>query len=157
ILNVGYLVIGEDARIGKGGAGDAKFILEYFERNGRSAEILAIKDIDGKKIGSRAIREAVACGDLERAEKLLGRPYALEGRVVAGDGRGASIGFPTANLLCNENVLPPNGVYATYVQIREKLYPSVTNIGTRPTFNGKVERVETHILDFAEERIYGEL
>src|SRR5690606_20218056 len=80
ILNVGYLVIGEDARIGKGGAGDAKFILEYFERNGRSAEILALKDIDGKKIGSRAIREAVACGDLGRAEKLLGRPYALEGR-----------------------------------------------------------------------------
>lgn len=86
---------------------------------------------------------------------MLGRPYSVEGEVVAGDGRGRKIAFPTANLLTENRLLPTRGVYVTRTRHCAARYPSVTNIGVRPTFGGKSLVIETHLLDF-DEQIYGD-
>lgn len=155
ILNVDYLVIGQDARIGRGAEGTAEKIISAFASLGRSGEIVPIVDQDALKIGSRRIREAILDGDVKTAGRLLGRPFALDSRVVHGDGRGRGIGFPTANLISPGQINPALGVYACQVIFEGKKYGAVTNVGVRPTFNGKSARVESHILDFTTDSLYG--
>ena len=93
---------------------------------------------------------------MEEAAELLGRPYSLEGVVVPGDHRGGSIGFPTANLIPEQEVLPPPGVYLSIDRLGDTVHPALTNIGYRPTF-GSANRltVETHLLEISRE-LYGE-
>jgi riboflavin kinase / FMN adenylyltransferase len=151
-------VLGFDHRFGKGGAGS------YESMNHCCAE-LGLEMVQGseykendqvKKIGSGVIRDALRAGDIALANKWLGRPYALLGKVVRGDGIGKQIGFPTANLQFPKNKLIPRlGVYAGYAQIKQKTYKAVINIGTRPTVGGVENRFEVHILDFSE-KIYGQ-
>jgi riboflavin kinase/FMN adenylyltransferase len=113
--------------------------------------------LDGERVSSSAIRDALCAGDVLRANKLLGRVHELQGRVVMGDQRGRTIGFPTANLAV-EAVLPPaDGVYAVIArELRDGervLYSGVANLGTRPTFAAG-RSVEVHLFDF-ERDIYG--
>ena len=92
---------------------------------------------------------------MEEAAGLLGRPYMLRGEVVVGDRRGRTIGFPTANVCTENELVPPHGVYATTAILNGVAYPSISNIGTRPTFEtGEESIVETHLLDFDED-LYG--
>ena len=92
---------------------------------------------------------------MDEAGALLGHPYAIDGTVVTGDGRGRTLGFPTANLDTDNEQLPPNGVYATTVRLDGVIYPSVTNIGVRPTFGDRGRTVvETHLLG-ADMDLYG--
>jgi riboflavin kinase/FMN adenylyltransferase len=101
------------------------------------------------------IRRALADGDVGAAAGLLGRPFSRTGRVVAGDHRGAGIGFPTANLEIRPGlVIPGRGVYAAYARIADGRLPGVVNIGVRPTFDGVRQVVETHLLDFSGD-LYG--
>ena len=102
---------------------------------------------------SRAIR----AGNLDAASQMLGRPYAISGRVIAGDGMGRKLGFPTANLDAAGLVLPPNGVYVGLAKIGEKSQPVALNIGLRPTLatGGPQLRVEAHLLDFSGD-LYGQ-
>ena len=116
-------------------------------------EFLAEAD---EKVGSSAIRQALAAGDVERVGRLLGRPFSLRGPVVAGDRRGRTLGFPTANMAIGlDRALPAYGIYVTRAYVRESAYESCTSIGIRPTFDVEPRPVvETFILDFDEE-IYG--
>jgi riboflavin kinase/FMN adenylyltransferase len=104
-----------------------------------------------------AVRQALAEGDVERVARLLGRPFSLRGPVVAGDRRGRTLGFPTANIAIGlDRALAAFGVYVSRALLREGAHESCTNIGIRPTFNvGPRPTVETFIIDFDED-IYGQ-
>ena len=110
----------------------------------------------GKVLSSTTVRTLIEAGKVEEAAKLLGRNYTMSGDVVHGFHRGNDLlGFPTANLrMPDARVLPADGVYATKTRIEGKCYPSVTNIGTNPTFGNSEKTIETFIIDFDEE-IYG--
>jgi len=110
---------------------------------------------EGAPISSSRIRHAIREGRIEKANALLGRDYFIDGAVVTGDGRGKTLNFPTANLLTGNELIPPNGVYLSTVEIAGKPWPAVTNIGVRPTFDSSSFAIELHILDFSRE-IYGE-
>lgn len=111
---------------------------------------------DGLPVSSTRIRAALSAGDVETAAQLLGRPFSLRGPVARGDQRGRTIGFPTANITIGEHhVLPGDGVYVCRVTVGGQSYGAVTNIGMRPTFDGKRRTVEAYLLDFVDD-IYGE-
>lgn len=110
----------------------------------------------GEIVSSSAIRRLVQAGDVERAAIMLGRPHLLSGRVVHGEARGRTIGFPTANLESETELLPANGVYATWLWVDGIRWPSVTNVGMRPTFEGQKLTIEAHLLDFSGD-LYGKL
>jgi riboflavin kinase/FMN adenylyltransferase len=110
---------------------------------------LAELALDGQTVSSTRIREAIAAGELDAAGQMLGRPYAVCGRVVAGDRLGRQLGFPTANLDMPNRVLPPHGVYAAGAKFNGRFYRVALNIGVRPTVaTGPQLRVEAHLLDF---------
>jgi riboflavin kinase/FMN adenylyltransferase len=112
--------------------------------------------LNGQPVSSSRIRAALSEGDLETANRLLGRPFGLRGPVVQGDQRGRTIGFPTANVAVDElHVTPSNGVYVCRAQVDGETFGAVTNIGVRPTFDGTRRTVEAYLLDFVDD-IYGE-
>jgi riboflavin kinase/FMN adenylyltransferase len=117
---------------------------------------LAAVSLDGQVVSSTRIREVIRAGNLDAASQMLGRSYAISGRVVAGDRVGHKLRFPTANLDATDLVLPPNGVYAGRAQIKGQFYRVALNIGLRPTVALAVPqlRVEAHLLDFSGD-LYG--
>lgn len=154
-LNVEHLIVGADARIGNNRSGTPEVISAEMASMGRSAEVLSLVSDKHAKIGSRSIREYINAGDFKRAEHHLGRPFRLDGTVIRGDGRGKTIGIPTANLAVNNQVLPPSGVYAVNAVTEQGTYWGVANIGVRPTFKQNSESsVEVHLLDFGGETLY---
>jgi riboflavin kinase/FMN adenylyltransferase len=118
---------------------------------------LSAVSLDGEVVNSTRIRTLIRAGDIDTASQMLGRPYAISGKVITGDKVGQKIGFPTANLETSGLVLPPNGVYAARAKIKKQTYRVALNIGVRPTVaTGKRElRVEAHVLDF-KGNLYGE-
>lgn len=143
---LGGIVVGADWKFGKGRGGDVALLkrLGGFEVDGIPAVA-----IDGEVISSTAIRMAVARGDLAFAERALGRPYAVMGKVVPGRKLGHTIGFPTANIETDGFQLPPDGVYAARVRIGEKNFAGIANLGVRPTVSHDAKRVlEVHLFDF---------
>ncbi len=149
------MVVGYDFRYGKGREGDAELLrLHLPEVPIQSVEALVS---DGRTVSSSAIREAVAEGHLDEAERLLGRPFHLVGTVVPGDQRGRELGFPTANLDREGELLPPPGVYAVRCgPVGKELIPAVANLGVRPTFGSRRFAVEVHLLD-CDVDLYGQL
>ena len=100
---------------------------------------------------------ALAAGEMEEVHALLGRPFSLRGPVLRGDQRGRTIGFPTLNVgVSADRALPPDGVYVTRAYLPTGIFNAVTNVGTRPTFDGASRRVETHVFDF-EGDMYGQV
>jgi riboflavin kinase/FMN adenylyltransferase len=118
---------------------------------------LAAVSLDGQIVSSTRIRETIRAGDFDAASQMLGRPYAISGRVVEGDRLGYKLGFPTANLDATGLILPPNGVYSGCAKLKEQLYRVALNIGLRPTVASAAPqlRVEAHLLDF-DGVLYGE-
>ena len=111
--------------------------------------------LDGETVSSTRIRQAIRTGNFDDASQMLGRAYAISGKVVTGDKLGRQLGFPTANLDVTGLVLPPNGVYAALTRCKGKLYRVALNIGVRPTVAaGPQLRVEAHLLDFKGD-LYG--
>lgn len=157
-LGVRHLVIGDDFRFGVGRSGDFAFL----EQAGRSHDFTVQNTdsilVNGERVSSTAVREALAAGDIARAEVLLGHPYEITGRVRHGDARGRTIGFPTANLALHRRRTALAGVYAVEVRglpgAAAGVRTGVANIGRRPTVDGVDERLEVHIFDFSEP-IYG--
>ena len=149
-LRAGAILVGANFRFGHRGAGDVRLLSEYGKRDGLEVEIVAPVEVGGRIVSSTAIREEVESGDVAGAISLLGREFSLTGEIRAGAGRGRTILFPTLNMAPEQELLPKLGVYATECSVGGKLYASVTNVGTRPTFNGTGVTVESHLFDFSE-------
>jgi riboflavin kinase / FMN adenylyltransferase len=149
------IVCGEDFRFGTRGEGDTRLLREEGARLGYDVEVQPpLRDGDHPVKSSR-IRLCLLGGDLAEANRLLGRPYALTGRVVEGDRRGRTIGFPTANLEPPAGrLVPASGVYAVRARVDNSLRGGMMNIGTRPTFAGQGLTIEVHLFDFAGD-LYG--
>jgi riboflavin kinase/FMN adenylyltransferase len=150
-LKLRELWVGADFALGYKREGNVDFLRAQGEQKGFKLEVveLVTNDGNGEIISSASVRAALQAGDIETVTRRLGRWYRLEGEVVHGDGRGRTIGFPTANMdVWDQQVLPPNGVYAGWAHLNGETFMAVANIGNRPTFNGYPVTVEAHLLDF---------
>lgn len=157
-LHVKCVVVGEDFHFGHNRRGDYRMLQEYAGKYGYEVVVLKKIQEDARDISSTFVREEIARGNIEKANHLLGYRYFVTGVVKHGNQIGRTIGIPTINQLPpEEKLLPPNGVYITEVYIEEKSYWGVTNVGCKPTIEGKNPiGVETHLLDFKED-IYDKL
>jgi len=147
-LDVRFLAVGDDFRFGAGREGDFLLLQEAGRRE--HFDVVNTKTFceQGKRISSTLIREALASDDLAAAERLLGRPFEITGRVVHGDALGRTLGFPTANVPLRRAVTPVRGVYAVEVRgIDQHSYYGVANIGTRPTVKGIRQQLEVNLLN----------
>ena len=157
-LGLHHLIVGYDFALGKDRQGDVPTLQKIGVELGYTVEAMPPFKIEGEAVSSSRIRSALAAGDMELAALLLGRPFQVSGKVVTGDGRGRTIGIPTANLsLWAERAIPRAGVYVCQAVVNGKVWGAVTNVGFRPTFESQPvpPRVETHLLDFITE-IYGQ-
>jgi riboflavin kinase/FMN adenylyltransferase len=149
------VVVGEEFRFGRGRAGDVGDLRRLGSALGFEVEAIPGVLEEGRPVSSTRIRERLAEGDVEAARRLLGRPHFVEGIVVRGEGRGRTLGIPTANLAVENEVLPREGVYvarAAMAGAGDK--GAVVNLGRRPTFGGGASTTEAHLLDF-EGDLYG--
>lgn len=154
-LDVRYLVVGDDFRFGKQRQGDFAMLKAAGAEFGFQVVNRHTFSIEGARVSSTRIRAALAEGDLDTAEKLLGRPYRMSGRVARGAQRGRSIGFPTANIYVHRRATPVQGVFAVEMfGLDGEPLAGVANVGTRPTVNGTAVLLEVHLFDFAQD-IYG--
>jgi len=158
-LDVRYLVVGDDFRFGHRREGDIAMLRAAGDQHGFQVVEMHTFEVDGERVSSTRVREALGAGGLNRAAQLLGRSYRMSGRVVRGDQRGRTIGFPTANIHLHRRVTPLRGVYAVEMFGLtggvESPIKGVANIGHRPTVNGTRCQLEVHLFDFDRE-IYGE-
>ena len=146
---VGF-VCGDDFHFGCKGEGNPQRLAQFCEERGLPCRIVSEQTLDGKRISSTRIRGKIEEGNMESATRLLGHPHTLTGRVVHGQHLGSKLGFPTANLLLPPGTVTPKfGVYACRAIIDGVRYPAVTNVGTRPTVDGRGITVEPWILDFS--------
>lgn len=149
------LVCGDDFRFGYRGEGNALLLQQACREAGIPCRIVPEQVLDGERISSTRIRNLLEQGDMEGAVRLLGHPHVLSGTVVSGRKLGRTIGVPTANLRLPEHLAQPKyGVYACSAHVDGHIYPSVTNIGTRPTVEGHHVTVESWLLGF-EGDLYG--
>lgn len=156
-LNVRYLVVGDDFRFGHGREGDFALLRQLGAARGMQVvDTSTFLCSNQQRVSSTRIRELLGRGDLPAANALLGRAYALSGRVRHGDKLGRTIDFPTLNLRVPVNLALQKGVYAVRVYgLRDSVLPGVANLGTRPTVNGAELRLEVHLFDFSAD-VYGQ-
>ena len=155
-LRMRGIVTGPDFALGRNRSGN----LEYLHRRGSAmgfwVETVPPLELEGSAVRSRRVRNALADGNVDGAEFLLGRPYATDGVVVHGAKMGRQLGFPTANIIPTQNfVIPADGVYATYATVNGVRHMAATSIGVRPTFGLSQRLIEAHLLDFSDD-IYDE-
>jgi riboflavin kinase/FMN adenylyltransferase len=156
-IGAAHMVIGHDHKFGRDRLGDVRKLSEVGRLYNFSVTDVPAESLDGEIISSTKIRNYLFAGDLNNANKFLGRNYSLEGIVVVGMKRGRTLGFPTANIQPDDfnKVIPENGIYVVRCKLENKVYSGVMNIGTRPTFeNNQVEVLEVHLLNFNRD-IYG--
>jgi riboflavin kinase/FMN adenylyltransferase len=155
-LGIQFLVVGDDFRFGRQRIGDFAFL----EMAGRQHDFEVVSTASFKlaecRISSTEIRQALASNQFGLAKQMLGRDFAIAGKVNHGDKKGRTIGFPTANVLLKRCKSPVAGVFAVKVLIQDSTYYGVANIGNRPTVNGTRSQLEVHIFDFHED-LYGTL
>ncbi|MCW8196095.1 bifunctional riboflavin kinase/FAD synthetase [Proteobacteria bacterium 005FR1] len=151
-LGTRYLVVGDDFRFGNKRAGDSALLKAEAAIHGFEMARAATVEVDGERVSSSRIRAALAAGDFDEAERLLGRPFAISGRVRPGKQLGRELGVRTANVNMRRKHSPITGVFAVTVCAEEfQLHPGVANIGYRPTVNEVVEPLlEVHLLDFSD-------
>ena len=150
------LLMGFDSRIGRGGEGTPEMMVGTGERLGIEVRRFDAVELEGEVVSSTRIREHIIAGRLEMAGEMLGRAVTVLGTVVRGEGRGRSLGFPTANLDLHHEARPPAGVYAAEALLEEERMPALVSIGSRPTFHpgAGTEIIEVHIPGF-EGDLYG--
>jgi riboflavin kinase/FMN adenylyltransferase len=144
------VLLGHDSHFGRDREGDLPSLERISSGLGLRVRSCEPERRGGRPLSSSLVREAVQAGDLAEAEAILGRPFALYGTVVSGEGRGSRLGFPTANLELGHELRPPTGVYAVQVPLNGHLYVGGANLGRRPTFHpeGGREIAEVHLLDY---------
>jgi len=155
-LNARHILVGEDFRFGKARSGDLDTLRAFAER--RNIQIAPLPEVcvDGTRVSSTRIREALADGEVGRATRLLGHAYWVSGRVVAGERLGRTLGFPTANIRLGRKPAPRYGVYAVEVVLGDgSTRAGAASFGVRPTVNGREPLLEVFLLDF-EGDLYGQ-
>ena len=154
--DVRRIVVGPDFHFGHRAEGDVQTLRARAARDGFVVEVVQPIEIDGEIVSSTRIRNLLLAGDVEKAARLLGRPYGVRGRVVHGAKRGRALGFPTINLaLPPERLLPRDGIYAMWAEMGEGRFKAAASLGVRPTFGGGERVLEAFLLDFSGE-LYGE-
>jgi riboflavin kinase / FMN adenylyltransferase len=155
-LKASAVVVGHDFKFGRDGAATAPMLCEAGRRLGFEVDVVEPVLVDGERVSSSAIRAALSMGDLKQAERLLGRPYSMVGRVVRGNQLGRDLGFPTANLRLGRKRTPLQGIFAVRVHGIDGLpnAPGVASLGTRPTVGGTVPLLEAHVFDYSGD-LYG--
>jgi riboflavin kinase/FMN adenylyltransferase len=153
-LRIRKILIGQDYTFGRGKEGNEAFLTASGDRLGFEVEVLSAFKVGDTTISSTKIRNALLDGQVRYAASLLGRPYNLAGQVISGSHRGASLGFPTANIRPDKVLVPPNGVYAVHVLLEGNRHRGALNIGFNPTFADQKLSIEVYIFDF-DENIYG--
>ena len=154
-IHFASIQVGRDFRFGHARTGDIRLLEALGAKHSFSVVALAPVEVQGEIVSSSAIRSAIEDGDIGKANAMLGRPFVLAGEVVRGAGRGRQLEFPTANLAIENETIPRHGVYVTETSAFASRFPSVTNVGVRPTFGGAGLSVESHLLD-VDEDLYGE-
>lgn len=153
-----YLVVGYDHRFGKNREGGYEYLLKCAEKNNFKVKKTDALSVEAEKVSSTKIREALQSGDIQKANQYLGYEFTLHGTVVQGLQLGRKLGFPTANIESSDKykIIPGYGVYAVLVEIGDKQYKGMLNIGTRPTFNNNADNrsIEVNIFDFSGD-MYG--
>lgn len=152
-LGARWILVGDDFRFGARRAGDLVMLRRAAPRHGFEVAALPSITLEGERVSSTAVRNALAAGALDRAGQLLGRPYSISGRVVRGDGLGRKLGFPTANMQMKHNRPPLMGIFAvTVAGAGDRPLPGVASLGVRPTVKAQGAPVlEVHLFDFDEE------
>jgi len=149
------LAVGEDWRFGHGRHGDVEFLEKATITHGFRLEAVAPVMLDGDRVSSTRIRQAIRDGNLTGAAKMLGRPHSVSGIVIEGRKLGRQLGFPTANVATGDVQVPPDGVWAIRAKLSDgRKIGGVANLGVRPTVDGTNRLLETHFFDFSE-NLYG--
>ena len=155
-LGAAAVCCGYNYRFGKGASGTAQMMSEICGRLGLQCRVSGEVDVDRCAVSSTKIRGFIENGEIEKANKMLGRPFGFSSRVIDGDKRGRVLGFPTINQIIPEELAMPRfGVYQSVVTVKGEKFKGVTNVGRRPTVGTEKILSETHILDFDRD-IYGE-
>jgi len=155
-LGVKYVVVGDDFRFGRGREGDYAMLKAAGDRYGFGVSHLGTLTFDHDRVSSTRIRQALADGRFDLAERLLGHQYFIMGRVVYGRRLGSQLGVPTANIRLNRYRAALTGVFVVSVEGLDRSYDGIANVGVRPTVGGKEPLLEAHLFDFSED-IYGRL
>ncbi|GAB5409184.1 MAG: bifunctional riboflavin kinase/FAD synthetase [Balneolaceae bacterium] len=156
-IGISEFVIGYDHHFGKDRSGTIETLENLGPKLDFDVYVVSKREMGEVTISSTVIRKSIQeDGDMNQAEKLLGRPYLLNGVVIHGDERGREIGFPTANLQAEhpDKIIPKNGIYAVMTRVDDVWYKGMMNIGIRPTFSGETKSLEVNIFDF-NQFIYG--
>ena len=153
-LNIKKLIIGDDFRFGANREGDFELLKNWGKENSIEVTKTETYKVNGERVSSTRIREALTKDKFEIASKLLGRPFTYSGKVVYGNQLGAQLGIPTANLWLPKNKLPISGVYIVKSFLGNKEFKGIANMGIRPTIGGESPVLEVHLLNFSE-NIYG--
>jgi len=154
-LHPRHIIVGDDFQFGRGRGGHFSLLQAMGKALGFTAEALPTVILDGERVSSTRVREALLKGDHVLVKLLLGRPYSMLGKIVSGDQRGRQLGFPTANIYLHRKLTPVSGVYAVFMHgIYDHPLKGVANVGVRPTVDGTRTLLEVHLLDFNQD-IYG--
>jgi len=156
-LAVSHFVVGDDFRFGCDRRGDYHMLRAAGERHGFTVEGTHTFTLKGERVSSTRVRQALAENDFALAEQLLGRRYAVTGRVMHGQKLGRQLGVPTANVRMHRYPCPLRGVFAARVYVDDQNLPAICNIGVRPTVHGRQPVLEAHLLDYDGEELYGRL
>ncbi|MFQ5695160.1 MAG: riboflavin biosynthesis protein RibF, partial [Terriglobia bacterium] len=148
-LRTEVLCVGDNFRFGHRHAGDVALLRSLAAELNFEIEIVPPVVVGGRTASSTAIRQLVTEGQVGQAAQLLGRPFALTGEIKPGAGRGQKLAFPTLNMAPEQECLPGRGVYVSETVLGEQVWPSATNVGVRPTFDGRGLVVESHLLGFS--------
>lgn len=154
-LKVNEVYIGSDFVFGKDGIGDASLLQKFGRCYGFKVNVIPMVKVGGRVVSSTTIRNLIIKGRLKEATEMLGRPVTVFGTVIRGARRGKTLGYPTANIDPHHEAIPPSGVYAVWVRLRNRKYGGALYIGTRPTFGEREPIIEVHIFNFCK-LIYGE-
>lgn len=154
-IGIRHVVVGYNYRFGHNRSGTPELLCEAAETYGYEVTVVEPINEGGMTVSSSNIRQLVTVGKVEEASRLLGRYYAIEGRVVEGFQRGRTIGFPTANVESINEIIPQTGVYAVQVEWAGQAYDGVANVGYNPTFDNEGLSVEAHVFDFDAD-LYGQ-
>ena len=150
-LNIKAVVVGFNFRFGKKREGNIELLKKLGEKYDFIAESLPPIKVNNLTVSSSTIKGLIKQREIAKANELLGYNYFFSGKVISGKGRGAKLGFPTANLkVPEEKLIPPNGVYGVKVYIKDRVFYGAMNIGKKPTFEDKELSIEVHIFDFSE-------